>query len=59
MLAGTGEARQLEKRDLVSGTGSVRDGLGELLAGLGESSQLEVDFDMDFDLVEGKRVILP
>ena len=32
------------------GTGSVRDGLGELLSGLGESSQLEVDFDQGVDL---------
>ena len=43
----------------MSGTGSARDGLGELLSGLGESSQLEVDFDLVFDLVRGKRVILP
>ena len=40
------------ERDLASRTGLVREGLGE-------SSQLEVDFDLDFDLVKGKRVILP
>ena len=49
-----------EKRDLASRTGLVGEGLGESVPRLGESSQLEVDFDqgVDFGLGMGQSIDL-
>ena len=41
------------ERDLASRTGLVGEGLGEFVPRLGESSQLEVDFDQELTLDQG------
>ena len=41
------------KRDLASRTGLVGEGLDESVPRLGESNQLEVDFDQGVDLGPG------